>query len=173
DKDSFMMKNGDELLLFHRPHMTDNGFYLTISKVPKINEGKALKEITVEETKVVFEHANFEEKIGWGPPPVQVGKEHLFLLHAVDRKSLAYMVFAALLSLNEEVSVKAVTPCYIMKPMMPYEVYGDRPYTVFPCGLQEVDGKLLMSYGAGDSAAAFGEIDLSELMAMLDKNRFD
>lgn len=76
------------------------------------------------------------------------------------------MVFAALLAFDKKIYVKAVTQCYIMRPKMPYEIYGDRPYTIFLCGLQLVDDKLLISYGAGDSAVAFGEVDLSELMAM-------
>ena len=173
DKDAFILKSGSGLLIFHRPHMTDDKFYLAVSRLPKMSNRKAFTELTVEETKVIFEKATFEEKIGWGPPPVQVGKQYLFLLHAVDRETLSYMVFATLLNLNEEISVEAVTQCYIMKPKMPYEIYGDRPYTIFPCGLQIVDDDVLISYGAADSAVAFGKLDLSELMAMLDKNRLN
>jgi len=34
-----------------------------------------------------------------------------------------------------------------------------------------VDDKLLISYGAADSAIALGEINLTELLSVLDSNR--
>jgi len=58
-----------------------------------------------------------------------------------------------------------------MEPRESYEVYGDRPFTVFPCGMCRLDDKLLISYGAADSAAGIGEIDLIRLMEILDSNR--
>jgi len=118
---------------------------------------------------LVLEHAKFEEKIGWSTPPVKVDGEYLFLLHSVDMKTKAYKVFAMLM--NESAEVTAVTPYYIMEPKESYEIYGDRPFTVFPCGAQIIDDSLIISYGAADSAIGFGEIDLTELMSILGSNR--
>ena len=67
--------------------------------------------------------------------------------------------------------VRAVTPRYIMAPREPYEVYGDRPYTVFPCGAARIDDKLLVSYGAADYMVAFALIDVDELLAEIDRGR--
>ncbi|MEM4101061.1 MAG: glycosidase, partial [Desulfurococcaceae archaeon] len=60
---------------------------------------------------------------------------------------------------------------YIMEPRTPYEVYGDRPFTVFPCGAQIVDDKVIVAYGAADYLVGFGAIDLAELMSALEKGR--
>ena len=175
DKDSFLVKEKEGYLLFHRPHLTNTyeKYHLTVSKVPKFSWNKSFREFTLGDTKVVFEPTKFEERMGWGPAPIKVGKEHLFLIHAVDKEQVSYMIFAALLDLNKGVQVKAITPHYIMRPRMPYEVYGDRPHTIFPCGAQKVDNKIIISYGAADSAVAFGEINLDNLMSILDKNRLD
>ncbi|RLF40478.1 MAG: glycosidase, partial [Thermoplasmata archaeon] len=60
-----------------------------------------------------------------------------------------------------------VTPYYIMEPKEIYEIFGDRPHTIFPCGAQKLDDKILLSYGAGDSVLAFGEVDVEELLSLL------
>jgi len=58
-----------------------------------------------------------------------------------------------------------------MEPKTPYELYGDRPLTIFPSGSQVVDGKLIVSYGAADYMIGFGVIELSDLFTALDKGR--
>ena len=172
DKDAFLAKINDKLKLFHRLHLRDENFYLVISDVPiDILKLKDFTEISIENTSLALEPAEFEEKIGWGTPPIEIGDEYLFLLHGVDRETKSYRVFAMLM--NDELRITAITPYYIMEPREAYEVYGDRPYTVFPCGAQLIDDKLLISYGAADSGIGIGEIDLSELMAILDSNRLD
>jgi len=172
DKDAFLVKMKDGLKLFHRPHMRDERFYLAMSDVPEdIFSLAEFRDISVENTTLVLEHAEFEDKIGWGTPPVKVDGEYLFLLHSVDAETKVYKVFAMLMNDNAEVT--AVTPYYIMEPKESYEVYGDRPFTVFPCGAQLIDNSLIVSYGAGDSAIGIGEIDVSELMSILDSNRIE
>ncbi|MNN90454.1 hypothetical protein D3C81_2084040 [compost metagenome] len=75
-------------------------------------------------------------------------------------------------SRNEGIIVKAVTPTYIMEPKLLYEIFGDRPYTIFSCGLWRLSrDKILISYGAGDYMIGLGEIDLNELLGILDKGR--
>ncbi len=170
DKDAFIMKTRDGLKLFHRLHMRDEKFYLVVSDIPEnVLELDEFKEISVKNTSLALEPAEFEDKLGWATPPVEVDKEYLVLLHGVDSEMKCYRVFAALL--NEKGEITAVTPHYIMEPRENYEVYGDRPFTVFPCGAQIVDDKLLISYGAADSAIGIGEVDVSELMSILDSNR--
>ncbi|RLG93439.1 glycosidase [Archaeoglobales archaeon] len=172
DKDAFLVKIKDELRLFHRVHMRDEKFYLVISEVSKdILASDTFVEVSVEDTCLALEPAKFEEKLGWATPPVKVDKEYLFLIHGVDAEIKSYRVFAALM--NENLEVTAVTPYYIMGPKETYEIYGDRPFVVFPCGAQLVDDKLLISYGAADSAVGIGEIDVSELMSILDSNRLE
>lgn len=173
DKDAFLVKTKDGIKLFHRPHMRDENFYLTVSDVDgegELGDG-GLKEIPLKNTAIAYEAAEFEEKIGWGTPPVKVDNEYLFFVHAVARELKFYRVFALLM--DEDLNVVSVTPHYIMEPREIYEVYGDRPYTIFPCGAEIVDDKIIISYGAADSAVGLGEIKIDEIMSELDKNRCD
>lgn len=85
----------------------------------------------------------------------------------------AYRVFAALIELHprEGPQVLAVTRRYVMEPRESYEVYGDRPYTVFPCGAVAGKEGLIVSYGGADYVTALALIDLDELLGELDKGR--
>jgi len=180
DKDAFLVKTNGELYLFHRPHMDDEGWYLIVSRVPsnilsKVIEERenGIKEVTVFNPIEVMRPANFEIKLGWATPPIELKPGKLVaLIHGVDAEINAYRMFAIELELSrDEIVITAVTPTYIMEPKMPYEIFGDRPYTVFPCGLWKLDNKYLISYGAGDFAIGIGEIDLNELLGYLDKGR--
>jgi predicted GH43/DUF377 family glycosyl hydrolase len=168
DKDAFLADvNG--LTLFHRIHTQSKEYHCITNDVQAdVLNGKELVKSDLSSARIVLKAASFEDKIGWGTPPVKVGKEYLLLLHGVDNNQW-YKVFAVLMDKNKKIT--AVTRCYIMEPRESYEVYGDRPFTVFPCGLCKVDDKLLVSYGAADFASGIGEIDLSRLMSLLDKNR--
>ncbi len=171
DKNAFLFKGRAGYKLFHRIHMADDDqFYLVISDV----EGDPLswdgfRESILTNTRIVATAADFEEKIGWGTPPVKVNNEYLVLLHGLERKGKSYNVFAALI--DEEGEITAVTPYYIMAPKEIYELYGDRPYTVFPCGCQIHRDRLIITYGAGDTFVGIGEVDLDELLEVLDFNR--
>jgi predicted GH43/DUF377 family glycosyl hydrolase len=168
DKDAFLADvNG--LTLFHRIHTQSDAYHCIINDIPvDVLNGNELVKSDLSNARIAMKAASFEDKIGWGTPPVKVGKEYLLLLHGVDTNQW-YKVFAVLMDKNKKIT--AVTRCYIMEPRESCEVYGDRPFTVFPCGLCKVDDKLLVSYGAADFASGIGEIDLSRLMALLDKNR--
>jgi predicted GH43/DUF377 family glycosyl hydrolase len=168
DKDAFLTDiNG--LTLFHRIHTQSDEYHCVTNDIPAdVLDGKELINSSLSNARIALKAASFEDKIGWGTPPIKVGKENLLLLHGVD-KDQWYKVFAVLMDKNKEIT--SVTRCYIMEPRESYEVYGDRPFTVFPCGLCKVDDKLLVSYGASDFASGIGEIDLSRLMSLLDKKR--
>ncbi len=178
DKDAFIHIAHGKPYLFHRPHMSDEQHYLTISKfdiemLNKALEGGGITEIPVHDTVVVLLPGKFEYKLGWSTPPIPVSNdEYLVLIHGVDKEMEVYRVFAALIKFeNDMPRITAVTPYYIMEPKAVYEVCGDRPYVVFPCGIIRIDEKLIISYGAADFLIGFGEIDLSTLMSILDKNR--
>lgn len=165
DKDAFLVKTKKGYKLFHRLHMKDNNFYLVISDIDDDIEHNNLREIEVRNTSLALKPADFEEKIGWSTPPVKVGKYLILLLHGVDKDMKRYRIFA--IAMDEKLRIKAVTPYYIMEPKEIYEIYGDRPYAIFPCGAQKIDDKILISYGAADSVLAFGEIEIDELLSML------
>ncbi len=176
DKDSFLVESEGQLFLFHRPHLDDEGHYLLVSRISQKFEEliqNGVKEIQVSDPVQILWPAKFEEKIGWATPPIRLRpKEYVVLIHAVGREMKAYKVMAVQLEFDQEISVKAVTPRYIMVPQTPYEVFGDRPHTIFPCGVScYQDDKYLISYGAADHFAAIGEFNLNDLLAELDKGR--
>ncbi|MET1127840.1 MAG: glycosidase [Thermoproteota archaeon] len=175
-KDAFMLEESGELLLFHRLHMDDDGFYLLVSQAASSTEdaGEGLQVLRAGPSYEVLRPAPFERKLGWATPPIRVGRGRvLVLIHAVGRELPTYRVLAAELELSrEEVAVSAVTRRYIMEPRELYEVYGDRPYVVFPCGAWQVDrDTVLISYGASDTFAAMGLLSLSEVLGELDRGR--
>lgn len=171
DKNAFMVKS-EKLMLFHRLHMLNDKFYLAVCNVPEsVLNSEELQEIEIGENITLMEAAPFESKIGWATPPVKVNDEYLVLIHGVDRELSAYRVFAVLM--NKEGFFTAVTPFYILEPREIYEQYGDRPFVVFPCGIQRIGDRLIISYGGADSFVVLGEIKLDDLMNILYENRLD
>lgn len=181
DKDAFIIKSREgDILIFHRPHLTDEKFYLLISKIDsdaleKVSKG--VREVEVRESVMVLEALPEENKLGWAGPPVEIEENtFLTLVHGVDKYIEGYRVFAVLVKYDRDLGPRiiATTPYYIMEPKTPYEVFGDRPYTVFPCGFYRVDSdKALIAYGAGDFVVGIGELDISEILSILDKNRVE
>lgn len=176
DKDAYLYKVRDEYYLFHRPHYKGDNFYVFISKTEKIDcaVNKEVQELVYRESISVTEKAPFETKIGWATPPICLGgNEIIAFIHGVDNVIEAYRLFAIHLELGKDgVVVKAVTPRYIMEPREKYEIFGDRPYTIFPCGLWPLSrDEYLISYGAGDYVSGIGLLKLTDLLAELDKGR--
>ncbi len=173
DKNAFIVDRDGGLLLFHRPQLLDGSRMLLASEI-QLPPAGSLAEVRPGRSWIVMEPAGFEVKIGWGPPPVRVrGRDYLFLLHGVGRELQAYRVFASLIELSpgEGPVVKAVSRRYLMEPRESYELYGDRPYTVFPCGLELTRWGLLVSYGAADYVVGFALLDLDEVLGELDRGR--
>ncbi|HIQ49374.1 MAG TPA: glycosidase [Aquifex aeolicus] len=171
DKNAFLVKT-NKLMLFHRLHMLNEKFYLAVCNVPEeVINADNLQEIEIGENITIMEEAPFESKIGWATPPIKVNDENLVLIHGVDKELSAYRVFAVLI--NKEGYFTAVTPSYILEPKEIYEKYGDRPFVVFPCGIQKLEEKLIISYGGADTTIVIGEIELEDLMNILEENRID
>ena len=171
DKNAFIVK-AKEPLLFHRIHMLNDKFYLSVCKIPEgFFELEDFEEVIIGDNVTVLEENEFESKLGWATPPIKINHEFLTLIHGVDKEKGVYRVFAVLM--NEEGIFTAVTPFYIMEPKEIYEVYGDRPYVVFPCGADVKEGYLYISYGGADSVIGIGRINLETLLDILYENRID
>ncbi|NPA96639.1 MAG: glycosidase [Crenarchaeota archaeon] len=173
DKDAFLVRTPDDRLwLFHRPHTDDERCHLVISRVSEDpTKVDGIREIGVEDTTIILEPASFEQKLGWAAPPIEVGSSrYLALIHAIENVNYSYNVFAALMEYRGESGfrVVSVTPFYVMGPRTIYEIYGDRPLVVFPCGMVEIDGQLIVSYGAADYVIGFAKIDKQELLSILE-----
>ncbi len=162
DKDAFIVRR-DSYYVFHRPTLLRGRNITTVSKAHVVAGKSGLYD-----TRVVLEKASFEDKIGWGTPIVDVEGRSITFLHGVDGEIKAYRVFAASIGWSREGPyVENVTTHYIMGPREIYEVYGDRPYTVFPTGAFVVDGSIYIVYGAGDMVIGIGAIEASQLLHIL------
>lgn len=173
DKNTLMIKIGDKTFLLHRPRLIDGKYYLLISEVriPRDCNQEPCEAISYNSLEVI-PPANFEEKLGWATILEIRGNRVTALIHSVDKDIGAYRILGLEFLLEKEgVVVSAVTPHYIMEPKTPYELYGDRPFTVFPCGAVIVDGDIIISYGAADYMVGFGLIDYAELKSALDDGR--
>jgi predicted GH43/DUF377 family glycosyl hydrolase len=174
DKDAYIYIINGETFLFHRPHFIDNNYYTLISKVsPESTEDK-LEELESKPWILVAKPASFEIKVGWATPPIKLNERELIVfLHGVDNDVEAYRLFAMHLEFSgDDVVIKAVTPRYIMTPREDYERYGDRPLTIFPCGLWRLNkNEYLISYGAGDYFTGIGLLRLDDLLSELDRGR--
>jgi len=164
DKDAFIVREGGHYFLFHRPHYGGTDFRLAVSKISGL-----AGEVVVRGAEEVLKPAVFEEKIGWGTPPVEVGsKERLLILHGVDKDLKVYRAFAALMRFDGgEPELVGVSGPYVMEPREAFEVYGDRPMVVFPCGAVRVDDSVLVAYGAADQAVGFAVAKVSEVMDLM------
>ncbi len=179
DKDAFVyVLPSGKTVLFHRPHTDDDNHYLVISEIPSeaLSDGNKVEEFSVSNTHIVLDPAPFEIKLGWATPPIPVSnQEYLVFIHGIDKEIEAYRAFAALLKEGKDspLYVTAVTPTYVIEPREPYEIFGDRPYVVFPCAALKIDNQIVMLYGAADYVVGFASIDLTHLLELLDKGRVE
>ncbi|UXD22936.1 hypothetical protein IPA_09750 [Ignicoccus pacificus DSM 13166] len=185
DKDAFVVEADGSVYLFHRPHVNVNGkeeFYMSISKIEnweELNEisdeplgscgGGTPKEMKLSKDIFKMYPAKWEERIGWGPPPIEVEPNtFLALVHAMDGIDKAYKAFLLMFKIKgDTVEVIGESPGYVLTPTLTYEIYGDRPLVTFPTGMVLVDGTVYITYGAADAVIGIARADLSALMAVI------
>lgn len=107
-------------------------------------------------------------KIGTGPPPIKTNKGWLLLYHGVD-KNLVYRCGAAMLDLDDPMTVIGRIPYPILEPERDYEQLGDVPNVVFPQGTAVFDNTLYVYYGGADKVIGLAQVALSELIDELGK----
>ena len=172
DKDAFVVEENGKLYLFHRPHMLNEKYYMVISELPKLDlseKSTGIKEVLVSKSKVIVSESEFESKLGWSTPPVHIDGKYITLVHAVDRDGVVYRAFA--LAFDRKLQPVEVTPFYIMEPKEIYELYGERPLTIFPCGAQLIDEFLVISYGCADFAMGIAKIPVEKLLKTLSQGK--
>lgn len=110
-------------------------------------------------------------KVGIGPPPLETQSGWLVLYHGVRLTAAGslYRLGLALLDLDDPTQVIARGDEWVFGPCAPYEIAGDVPDVVFPCGwVLDPDGDTLrMYYGAADSCVAVATASLSDLLRHL------
>lgn len=110
-------------------------------------------------------------RIGMGAPPVETDEGWLVVYHGV-RQTVAgglYRAGLALLDLNHPANVLRRSEEWVLGPQAQFEVTGDVPNVVFPCGLVR-DGEtdtLSLYYGAADTRIGLATANCSEVLDYL------
>lgn len=111
-------------------------------------------------------------KVGAGPPPVETRDGWLLLFHGVkptDGGGWEYRMGLALLDPEDPARVAGRWPEWVFGPQEPYEFSPEKGGIVFPTGLIEKDGALLVYYGAGDSCVGLATADMALLGSFADE----
>jgi len=111
------------------------------------------------------------EKVGAAGPPVKTREGWAMLYHGVSEDKV-YRVGAVLLDLKNPVKVLARLVYPILEPEAPYEMEGQVPKVVFPCGNVILKDNLYVYYGGGDRVVGVATVNLRELLSILKLCRF-
>jgi predicted GH43/DUF377 family glycosyl hydrolase len=110
-------------------------------------------------------------KIGLSPQPIETDEGWLLIYHGVrDTPAGAiYRVGLALLDLEDPRRVLRRGDEWVIGPQAPYEVGGDIPNVVFPCGavLDAPSGELRLYYGAADTCVGLMTAQIGDILDWL------
>jgi predicted GH43/DUF377 family glycosyl hydrolase len=110
-------------------------------------------------------------RIGIGPPPIETSEGWLLIYHGVRQTAAGslYRAGLALLDLEEPTKVRRRCAEWILGPREDYELMGDVPGVVFPCGMihRPESDELRLYYGAADSCVALATASLSEVLGFV------
>jgi predicted GH43/DUF377 family glycosyl hydrolase len=105
-------------------------------------------------------------KIGLSAPPLETPDGWLILYHGVrfTAGGCLYRLGLALLDRDDPRRVLRRSDQWIFGPTEPYELNGDVPGVVFPCGWIREGDEIRLYYGAADSCLGLATARLSELL---------
>ena len=124
----------------------------------------------------------WDELIGSGPPPVKTRAGWLHIYHGVATHQQGvniYQAGALLLDLEDPAQVLGRSRGNILEPRETYELIGQVPNVVFPSGLivdaydaegyAEPQSRVLIYYGAADTAVGLATTTIADLIAACDR----
>lgn len=152
DKNAVLLPRrvGGDWVLFHRP-MSTQGADVWLSRSADLKSWRSPEMVLSRRRGGWWDSA----RVGMGPPPLETEHGWLVVYHGV-RETVAgglYRAGLALLDLEEPSKVLRRSEEWVLGPQADYEVMGDVPNVVFPCGLvhhPERD-ELFLYYGAADT----------------------
>jgi predicted GH43/DUF377 family glycosyl hydrolase len=108
-------------------------------------------------------------KIGLSPPPLETPEGWLILYHGVRTTAAGclYRLGLALLDRNDPTRVLRRSSQWVFGPREVYELEGDVPGVVFPCGWVVEDDEVRLYYGAADSSIALATASLKDLLQVV------
>ncbi|WFO75116.1 hypothetical protein J4526_08590 [Desulfurococcaceae archaeon MEX13E-LK6-19] len=169
NKNAAFIKIGDKILLIHRPWYWGVRPSIWVSRVDTY---KGIVKAVPSQSWILYDTPVNDIKAGMAAPPIRLDNgEWLFLYHVVHPPEY-YTVHAALVD-KEFNRIIADAPKPILVPSTIWELHGDVPFVVFPCGAIVIDDELRIYYGAGDKVVMMAYGSLSELVSILDKHRIE
>ena len=104
-------------------------------------------------------------KVGIAGPPLKVPGGYLMLYHGVSHRK-RYRVGAVLLGeTGMQVVARSADP--VFEPVAEYELSGEIPNVVFPCGAVIRGDTLYMYYGGADTVVGVATAKLSRILSAL------
>lgn len=159
---------GGEYVLFHRPvtaltHRAD----IWLSRSPDLHSWAPPEPVMAARPGGWWDSA----RIGIGPPPIETPEGWLLIYHGV-RQTVAgslYRAGLALLDLEDPARVRRRCAEWVLGPREDYELMGDVPGVVFPCGLihRPESDELRLYYGAADSCVALATASLADVLTFV------
>lgn len=116
-------------------------------------------------------------RIGMGPPPIETPAGWLVIYHGVRQTVAGALYRAGLALLDLDDPAKVVRRCsdWVLGPSEAYELTGDVPGVVFPCGVvhDPTTDELRLYYGAADTCVAMASASLSDVLGYVQECRED
>ncbi|HEX8969109.1 MAG TPA: glycosidase [Chloroflexota bacterium] len=110
-------------------------------------------------------------RVGLSPQPIETNEGWLVVYHGVRYTpgGALYRVGLALLDLDDPSRVLRRGDSWVAGPRAVYEITGDIPNVVFPCGaiLDEVSDELRLYYGAADTCVGLMSAQLGDVLDWL------
>lgn len=168
DKNAVLLPRqiGGEWILFHRPTSV-HGADVWMSRSSDLRSWRSPELVMGRRPGGWWDSA----RVGMGPPPLETEHGWLVVYHGV-RETVAgglYRAGLALLDLDEPSRVLRRSDEWVLGPKADYEVAGDVPNVVFPCGLvhDAAEDRLLLYYGAADTCIGLATARFSHVLAYL------
>jgi predicted GH43/DUF377 family glycosyl hydrolase len=174
DKDAALLPRrfGGEFALLHRP-ASEAGAHIWLSFSPDlVNWGGHV--VLLAARRGCYWDAN---KIGLGPPLIETEAGWLMMYHGVRHHASGsiYRLGLALLDKeNPSVCLRRGGE-WMFGPEEEYEILGDVPYVVFPCGhtVAEDGDTLMMYYGSADTSICLATGSIKKMLDWLSREEFD
>lgn len=163
DKDACVVegKTKDSVIAFHR-----FGDSIWIEITDNVNFGE--KNYLAGSVLVYPRLDNWDNvKLGIAGPPFETKEGWILLYHGVSQPGSIYKVGALLLDYQKPTKVLARTHYPIFEPEMPYELHGQIPNVVFPCGQVVIDDLLYVYYGGADKVVGVATMPVEDLLKKL------
>ena len=107
-------------------------------------------------------------RIGIGPPPLETPEGWLLIYHGVRQTVAGGLYRAGLALLDLDNPARVIRRCgeWVLGPSERYELMGDVPGVVFPCGLihDVEEDRLRLYYGAADTCIGLATASYSQVL---------